>query len=116
MLYSTTIKLDKEYTVKLGIKEMLRINKLGINIIKGTTDMEEIITMLTYGLSRNKEFSDLDLEEAKKKVIDLLDESEISYDSIKEIIHIAIGLGVHKKTIDEIKKDKSKKEDKSKNV
>jgi len=83
MLYSTTIQLDKEYIVKLGTAQALKIEERGIDLLLGAQGVNEIIEILTIALEQNEGLfirangEKMSFEESKEKVIYLLDNSEI---------------------------------------
>jgi hypothetical protein len=46
MLYSTSIKFNGEsYKVKAGIKQLIKVQNEGINVMKGTDNIDENFTV-----------------------------------------------------------------------
>jgi hypothetical protein len=95
MLFSKPIKLDKDYQVKIGIKEIISMEQQGIDVYTLNTrtgTFEDIIKTLDIALKRNKDYK-LSLDE----LIDFIDESEtITFKYISTIIDECITLGLMK--------------------
>jgi hypothetical protein len=99
MLYSKIITLDKERTLKLGMRETIKLLDKGIDIFDMDINPKIAMDILTVGLQR--EDKDLTLD----KLIDIFDECEISYVEISEIIVQAVALGMGKKELEELEKN-----------
>lgn len=111
MLFSTNLTIGgQEFTIKLGMKELITIKNKGINISKEEhmSDIENILSIFHTGIQMkaNKiSFGDL---------IDLIDNSDITFEAIAECVKEALSLGLSKKSIKEENKD-NKGEEEGKN-
>lgn len=90
MLYSKTIKLDKERTLKIGMRETIKLLDKGINVFEFSNDFNTIMTILLIGLQ--KEDKDLTMD----KLIDIFDECDLPYHTLYETILEAISFGLGK--------------------
>lgn len=103
MLYSTKIKLDKERTLKLGGREIIKLLDEGIDVFNFEPNAKNIFQILTVALQR--EDKDLTLD----KVVDLFDESEIPYNDLYDVIGTGISLGMGKQEQKQEAEDTEKK-------
>ena len=97
MLYSTTIKIqDKEFKFKIGMKELIRFKKAGINIQEftdGNIDFEDIMNVAYICiLSNNANAVNMTFDE----FVDFYDESDLTVEELSKHLEEAIFLGVHK--------------------
>lgn len=96
MIYSTKITIDKERTLKLGVREAINLAEKGINIYdyaNNTSNLKVTMEILTAGLKR--EDKDLTVD----KVIDLFEESETPLIDVQKAIFCAAELGIGKKEV-----------------
>ena len=110
MLYNTNIKLgknDKEYSIKLGIRESIKMQKMGIHLTKGTDEIEDMLKILVVGLSHREDQTDelftrvdgttMSMEESIDALITEIEESSnTAFLDIGDAINQAIDLGLNK--------------------
>ena len=109
MLFSKAIKLDKDYQVKIGVRELTKLDQLGINISASTQNTTNLIKILHTSLKRNKDY-----DMTEDQLIDFIDESEtITFSNIIDVIIDAFNKGLNK--TEEAKEESSEEEGKPKN-
>ena len=94
MNYSVILPLDKDYEFKLGLKEIITLEKKGIdfNILSPAI----LIEVVTVGLQRSIKGVTID------QVIDLIDESPLSIEELTIKVKEAFDLGLGKGKKEEI--------------
>lgn len=107
MLYSKSIKLDRERQIKIGIKETLKLLDKGINVFEFSNDFNTIMQILLIGLQ--KEDKNLTMD----KLVDIFDECDLPYHKLYETILEAISFGLGKEDNLLDKKSEDNKEEKN---
>lgn len=91
MLYSTILKLDREYTIKIGMRQLTELKNVGIKLEDvGGNDIEALFTIIFICIVDKPD--DLTVD----KLIDIFDESDMALFELKEVLDKAIELGISK--------------------
>lgn len=92
MLYSTNIKInDVEYIVKLGMKELIKLEDEGIKLqdfANGEISFKNIMKIMFYAIKTEiKSFDEF---------LDFIDNSDTSVNDLSKVLEIAIDKGINK--------------------
>lgn len=108
MLYEVDLKLNKkEYKIRLGIEQVIKLQKLGINLAEENNEMEETLKVLVIGLSfREDQKKDLfyrengelmSLTECVNKIIyEFEQDPELTFNELAEKVNEGIDLALNK--------------------
>lgn len=92
MLYSTNIKInDTEYIVKLGMKELIKLEDEGIRLqdfADGEISFKNIMKIMFYAIKTELKSFD--------KFVDFIDDSDTSINELSKVLEIAIDKGMNK--------------------
>jgi hypothetical protein len=92
MLYGVAVELDKTRTFRIGIRELIKIKKTGIDVNSIGGDFEDIVTLLQIGLERSEGTIE------KDALISIIDDCSTSLEDIVKCFSQAVELGMSKKT------------------
>jgi hypothetical protein len=92
MLYSTNIKInDIEYIVKLGMKELIKLEDEGIKLqdfADGQISFKNIMKIMFYAVRTEiKSFDEF---------LDFIDNSNVGMEDLSKVLEIAIDKGINK--------------------
>jgi hypothetical protein len=89
MLYSVPLKIkDKEYTLKIGMKQVIAMQKAGIDFYAEDRDAETTFKVLHMCIK--------DVDVTLDELIELFDESDMNMEELNEVFYNAVQLGINK--------------------
>lgn len=92
MLYSTSIKIDdKEYIVKLGMKELIKLEDEGIKLqdfSNGEVSFKKVMKIMFYAIQSGIKVFD--------EFVDFIDSSNVTIEDLSKALEMAIDKGINK--------------------